>query len=108
MRKTLLTLAAGLTFAGCTTGPGIQPMSGAPGVYFLVRESPTQFPPADKLAEESRTEAAAYCDAQGGDLDVLEAQASKGWNMTGNVPIFKMRFRCTLRTAAQAASATPR
>lgn len=108
MRKTLLTLAAGLAFAGCTTGPGIQPMSGAPGVYFLVRESPTQYPPADQLAEASRAEATAYCDAQGGDLDVLEAQASKGWNMTGNVPIFKMRFRCTPRAAAQAASGTPK
>lgn len=105
MRKTLLLC---LTVAGCTTGPAIAPMPSAPGVYVIERESPTQYPPPDKLVEQTRAEAAAHCAAQGGDLDVIDSQGSKGWNMTGNVPVFKMRFRCAPRPAAQAASATSR
>jgi len=105
MRKTLLLC---LTLAGCTTGPAIAPMPSAPGVYVIERESPTQYPPPDKLVAQVRAEASAHCRTQGGELEVVDAQASKGWNMTGNVPVYKMRFRCTPRAAAQAASATPK
>ena len=98
-------LLLGLLAAGCTTGPAITPMPSAPGVFIISRESPTQYPPADRLAEQVLAEARAHCRAQGEHLDaeVIDAQASKGWNMTGNVPVYRMRFVCV-----QAANVSPR
>jgi hypothetical protein len=105
MRKTTLLC---LMLAGCTTGPAIAPMASAPDVFVIERESPSQYPPPTQLVEQTRAEASDHCAKQGGEVQVIDAQPSKGWNMTGNVPVYKMRFRCTPLPAAQEASGTPR
>jgi hypothetical protein len=91
MRKMLLLMS--FLVAACTTGRGIVPLTPAQDLFIIERESPLPVPP-DELASQARAEAAAFCDARGTGMEVIDTQTSKGWNVTGNVPIFRMRFRC--------------
>ncbi len=90
MRVTLLTVL----LAGCSTGPAIAPMATAPDVFVLTRESPGGFPMKDKLQAEALEDARKYCEARQALLQVVDSQASTGWNLTGNTPRLQVRFRC--------------
>ena len=96
MRLTLFIL---LALAGCTTGPAITPMATAPDVFVIARESPGGFPAIDKLKADALEEARRHCEARQAVLEVIDAQTSSGWNMTGNTPRFQARFRCVARPA---------
>ena len=90
MRLMLFTVA----LAGCTTGPAVTPMSTAPDVFVIARESPGGFPAMDKLKADTLEEARKHCEARQGALQVVDSQTSTGWHMTGNTPRFQVRFRC--------------
>lgn len=89
-----LSLSILLALAGCTAGPAIAPMATAPDVYVIEREAPGGFPKMDTLKANTLDEARRFCDARQAVLDVIDSQASSGWNVTGNTPRFQVRFRC--------------
>lgn len=107
MRYTLPIL---LFIAGCTTGPGISPVPSAPDVFVIVREGSVSLQQAETIATEARAEATNFCGARNAAMEVIDTQTSKNWNVTGNVPVFKMRFRCVPREVSptQASETTPR
>ena len=104
MRHTLPIL---LLVAGCTTGPGITPVSSAPDVFVIVREGSVSIQQSEMLANEARAEAEAFCDQRGAALEVIDVQTAKNWNVTGNVPVYKMRFRCVPRVVSPTQAAQP-
>ena len=108
MRHVLTTLLPPLLIvAGCTTGPGISPVPSTPDLYHLVRQGTSSLQQADVLATEARTEAANFCEMRNATLEVIDVQTSVTWNATGNVPVFKMRFRCVPRPVRDTQAAQP-
>ena len=108
MRHTLpiLLLVVGGT-AACTTGPGITPVSSSPDVFVIVREGTVSVQQSETLANEARAEADTFCDKRGAALEVIDTQTAKNWNVTGNVPVYKMRFRCVPRVVSPTQAAQP-
>ena len=48
----------------------------------------------DKLQADALEEAHQYCAARQSALQVVDSQTATGWNVTGNVPRYQVRFRC--------------
>ena len=94
-----LSLSILLALAGCTTGQAITSMGTPADVYVITRESPVGFPKIDKLKADTLDEARRYCNARQAALEVVDSQASSGWNVAGNTPRFQVRFRCLARPA---------
>ena len=89
-------LAVSVFLAGCSTGAGVSPVPSS-DLFIVVREGTTSAQLPAAVAAEARAEAANHCEAHGRAMEEVDAQATKTWNATGNVPVFKMRFRCVPR-----------
>jgi hypothetical protein len=96
-----------LLVAACASGPGISPVPSSTDLYHLVRQGSSSLQQGEGLATEGRTEAANFCEMRNATLEVVDVQTSTTWNATGNVPVFKMRFRCVPRPVRDTQAAQP-